>query len=106
MTFWNFGIYVKQTGAFIPPVLALEVSYDAVNWTNIWSYPLSDWTEFTAYYYYYDPTDLYQLEAVDLGAYLGDTIYLGWRLTFSPVGNQAAYLWIVDDIEVCGTQVK
>ena len=104
LTFWNFAGYGIFSGSFNPPALTVEVSYDAVNWTQLWNYPSSDWSDML--YYYGSWETLYQLDTIDLSAYSGELIWLGWRLNYVPPGDYTAYVWNMDDIMVCGTPVN
>ena len=104
VTFWNFAVYGFYYGSFTPPTLTVEVSYDAISWTPIWNYALPNWADLNDYYNNWDV--LYQQETLDLTDFLGESIYLGWRLFLSPSGDQGLYVWFLDDIKVCGMQVK
>ena len=104
VTFWNFAGYIYNDGVVLPPDLTLEISYDRISWSPIWSYVLTDWYDLQNY-----PGDivtLYLHEMIDLNDYLGENIFIGWRLSLTPSGDQGLFIWHLDDIEVCGTRVK
>lgn len=104
ITFWNFAGYAGVIGSLNPPALTLEVSHDEQNWTQIWSYPLADWDDILDYYY--NMGAMYHSYTIDLDAFSGEQIWLGWRFKYTSFGDYSIYVWNLDDIEVCGTTDK
>ena len=105
VTFWNFGAYSIYGGDFDPSILSLEVSYDGANWTKIWNFNSNDWIDLSLYSGGWDEI-AYHEERINLDAYSGDTIRLGWRQKYSYNGSLSVFLWTTDDINVWGITNK
>ena len=104
VTFWNLGLFWYELGSYEPPELSLEISYDATNWSKIWSINQNDWTKIEDYYYNWD--EAFWQERINLDNYSGDTIKIGWRNKFTPDGQTNAFAWSIDKIDVWGLDEK
>lgn len=92
VTFWSMGYGSLQVDH--GTVITVEVSTDPGKgaWDVLWTYPEPEWT---LGYHWYEKT-------VDLSAYVGDKIYLGWRYTFDGVSAGQGKMYYLDDILVQG----
>ena len=85
VTFWSYGF--ESSYAATGTVTTLEVSTDAkATWTTLWTYPayIGTWEE----------------QMVDISAYAGETVNLGWRHVFTDGGGETANDFFLDDVVV------